>query len=481
MFVAAAHNRIGTDATGAAALGNAGHGILASRVHQLGLQSNLVSANGGSGIVVRDTFSPRLLPYPIEANLSANQIGTNKAGTAALGNVGHGVELINAANVTVGGPNPLIYRGNHPFEVGWTHIIPPGTMQNLISGNGGHGLYVASSGTAARPSNIRIINNLIGSAISEQATLGNGGSGVYLAGVVGATVGGTHYVSPPGPWIGAHPVGNVISGNARDGVTIANLGATPSRDNVVERNTIGRLPRALTGRFGNAGWGVAIINSSGNRVGGSGAATRGNSIVYNGRGGILVRSDGAPANQNRLGDNSILANGGPGIDLQPAPGTTPNDPGDGDEGANGLQNFPLITGIARAAATTYIHYRVNSTPSRTLLIKLFASRAADPGGYGQGETFLGSSNVTTDPLGNGSGVLPVPSSFVTAGSWLTATATDRDGNTSEFSPAVSATSARPVYRPPDRARASLVTAHALSSVVHEPTRRDPLTPRGLLT
>jgi hypothetical protein len=477
MTVSATGNRIGTDAAGTAALGNGGHGFLAGRVNALELLSNHVSANGGSGVVVRDTFN--LSRYTrIQATLSGNRIGTNKAGTIPMGNAGNGIELINAANVTVGGPNPLVSRVIYPYEVGFPRVIPPGTVQNLISANGGHGLYVASSGTAARPSNIRIINNLIGSAISEQATFGNGGSGVYLAGVVGATVGGTHTVAPPGPFTGTHAVGNVISGNAGDGITIASLGTTPSRQNIVERNTIGRLPRAPEGRFGNAGWGIAIVNSSDNRVGGPAAAVQ-NSIAYNGRGGVLVRSDGAAANQNRLSANSIFANQGPAIDLQPGAGATPNDHRDLDEGANHLQNYPTITGVERAGETTNVRFRLQ-VPSRGFRVELFASSSPDATAHGEGERFLGAAVVTTGPAGDVTGTISVPSSAIPPRSWLTVTATDTFGNTSEFSPAVSAATARPVYRPPDRAPARLVTAQAAGSVVYEPARRDPLTPRELL-
>src|SRR5207302_257787 len=60
----------------------------------------------------------------------------------------------------------------------------------------------------------------------------------------------------------------------------------------------------------------------------------------NGGAGIAVE---ATARNNILSYNVIYGNGGLGIDLLNAQGNygvTPNDPGDGDSGANDAQNFP---------------------------------------------------------------------------------------------------------------------------------------------
>ena len=60
---------------------------------------------------------------------------------------------------------------------------------------------------------------------------------------------------------------------------------------------------------------------------------------------------------------------------------------------------------------------------------------ADPSGFGQGSTFLGFANVTTDAGGNANFTVTVPIP-VLPGQFISATATDPGNNTSEFSAAV---------------------------------------------
>jgi hypothetical protein len=65
---------------------------------------------------------------------------------------------------------------------------------------------------------------------------------------------------------------------------------------------------------------------------------------------------------------------------------------------------------------------------------LFANNALDSSGYGEGQFFIGAiTNVTTDTNGNASFSTV---STTPAGQYITATATDPAGNTSEFSQAV---------------------------------------------
>ena len=83
---------------------------------------------------------------------------------------------------------------------------------------------------------------------------------------------------------------------------------------------------------------------------------------------------------------------------------------------------------------------LNAAPSTVYTIQFYASTAADAGGFAEGQTFLGSTTVTTNPAGQANisfGLAaPIPS-----GQLVTATATDPLGNVSEFSPSVVAAGA----------------------------------------
>ena len=121
--------------------------------------------------------------------------------------------------------------------------------------------------------------------------------------------------------------------------------------------------------------------------------------------------------------------------LSTASGVQLNDLGDGDTGANNLQNYPIISLAQTDLTQTKVEGTFNSLANTTFTLEFFASAAADPSGFGEGETYLASIEVTTDGAGSASF-----SSMLPAGAgptdWVTATATDPNDNTSEFSNAL---------------------------------------------
>ena len=113
---------------------------------------------------------------------------------------------------------------------------------------------------------------------------------------------------------------------------------------------------------------------------------------------------------------------------------TPNDAGDADTGPNNGQNYPMITTVTPGGSTTNIQGLLNSTASTVFDIDLFSTAACIPfpQAYLQGENYLGTFQLTTDGSGNATFSHDVP--FVLQpGQLVTATATDPNGNTSEFS------------------------------------------------
>lgn len=166
------------------------------------------------------------------------------------------------------------------------------------------------------------------------------------------------------------------------------------------------------------------------------AAGEGNEIAGHLSTGISVASTSSGV---RIRANSIHDNGALGIDLLSplgGSGPTPNDPGDPDTGANGLQNFPVLASAFRSGGDIVIGGSLDSRPGRAYALDFYASPAPSPSGFGEGEVYLGAIGVTTDAAGLASFRATLPGS-VPVGWTVAATATDDlSGDTSEFSAGV---------------------------------------------
>src|SRR5207237_6805805 len=125
-------------------------------------------------------------------------------------------------------------------------------------------------------------------------------------------------------------------------------------------------------------------------------------------------------------------NSGLAVDLTPPFGINPIDNCDSDTGPNNLQNFPIITSATANSTTTTIQGTLNSTAGTQFRIEFFANASCDPSGNGEGQTFLGFTNTTTDASCNANFSFSIPNASVT-GPIITTTATDPSNNTSEFS------------------------------------------------
>ncbi len=285
-----------------------------------------------SGLVInRFVGNGVLFTMGAEGTVRGCFIGTNAAGTAALGNAAHGVAMIDSGSNTVGG------------------AVADDT--NLISGNGGDGVHI------------------------EESTLG------------------------------ADADTNVVQGNR------IGLGSGG-----------GALP--------NAGNGVYVFGDQ-NTVGGQNAG-EGNQIANSGSDGVEIASGGS----NAVRGNSIFSNAGLGIELrdaQPDGTVTPNDAGDGDTGANTLQNFPVIDSATSAGNSTDVAGTLDSSPGGGFRLDFYSSPTCDPSGNGEGQTYLGSANTGTDDGGHGTFNVQLLQA-VPVGHVVTATLTGESPNTSEFSP-----------------------------------------------
>jgi hypothetical protein len=334
-------------------------------------------------------------------------IGVDAAGTAAFSNNRQGIYITAADGVVIGG-TALADR-------------------NLISGNLNIGMDVELGGLTG---SIVVQGNLIGTNAAGTAAIpNNDGLDTGTNGLGGSiTIGGS-----------AANAGNVISGNAGRGINIGAFGTGTAF--VIQGNLIGTdasgaqpLPNANIG-----------VRADGNNIAvGGTAAGEGNVIAFNGGGGVTV--DGGTYIGVSIRGNSIHDNGfgqigphGVGIDLSPltgGDGVTPNDAGDGDTGPNDLQNFPIVSSatILGPSSGTQVSGVLHSTPSTTFDLDFYANDACipHPHDFLQGRTYLGSSQVTTDGSGNGPFTVAVAGT-IQPGERVSATATDPNGSTSEFS------------------------------------------------
>jgi hypothetical protein len=158
-----------------------------------------------------------------------------------------------------------------------------------------------------------------------------------------------------------------------------------------------------------------------------------NIIAFNERNGVTVSSGVTGIHLDR---NSIHDNGELGIDLLTTTGQsgpTPNDPGDSDSGGNGLQNYPVPVLATTNGTSVAIEGTLNSSPNLTYKIQFFANSVCDPTGFGEAESFIGETVVTTD--GNGDAQFAATfDGVVSAGSFISSTATNMETDaTSEFS------------------------------------------------
>ncbi|MGB8170934.1 MAG: M12 family metallopeptidase [Chthoniobacteraceae bacterium] len=389
-------NWIGLNAAGTAAVKNEWSGVEIGG----GTHGNIV---GGASAAARNVISGNQLQgvaingMSTTANvISGNYIGTNPAGSVALGNGWPGVEIYSDASAnTIGGA--------------------AAGAGNVISGNGVRNVTIAGA------NNNLFSGNLIGLNAAGTAALANGGPGIQIfAGAQGNTIGSTS---------GGR---NFIAGNNGAGVTIS---GNPTNGNTIIGNSIGVAPAGDL--VANTSEGIALFadgsgGPQGTNIGGAahGAA---NLIAGNGYAGIAIYNEGTM--NNRISGNSITANGGLGIDIW-GDGVTANDAGDADAGPNNLQNAPVLSSAVLGVATT-VAGTLNSSAGTKFCIEFFESSTGDPSGSGEGQNFIGAIDLTT--IGNNATFNTALPAIVPAGHVISATATDPAGNTSEFSQNVTVT------------------------------------------
>ena len=336
-------------------------------------------------VIVGDTAAIQILPGGSGVAIQGNMIGLDPTGTRRFGGqVGINVA---ATDVTIGGTASgagNVISGSYDGIVISNLDFPP-DFHSVVQGN------------------------LIGTDATGTVAVPNLTDGIVLE-APGITIGGT----APG-------AGNVIAGSSRAGM-LFKAGTTGA---VIQGN---RIDAGLVGTvdLGSAGVGVLFQQGAINNTVGGATAAAGNTITNQQGAGVAIL---AGATGDAILSNAIYGNGGPGIDLG-QDGVTPNAAGGLHDGSDPARNFPVLVAATRFGPDLIVRGTLDAAPSTTYTLQFFASPAADPSGYGPGQTYLGQGTVVTDAAGFARFDL----SFADGpGQVVAATATAAGGTTSEFS------------------------------------------------
>ena len=465
---------IGTDASGTMAAPNQGFGV-----HVFGGNGARIGGATSGGPCAGDcnvisgaiSFNANVLldDNSSGAVVRGNFIGTDVTGTAAIPN-----------NALEGVRNRGTGNG-----IGGTNGTTPGESCtgdcNLISGNAVRGIIVDPPA-----SNASIRGNFVGTDVTGTMAVGNSlGIETYPATVTigGTTAAARNVVSGNtstglqlrgvSPTVQGNYIGTSSNGMAAVPGTIINIliyqaagatigGTMPGAGNLIsgasegvmiEESTNSKIVGNLIGTAADGSTplpnsaGVFILDkASQNTIGGPGAG-EGNTIAFNQGDGVRIDGMTPPVQGNAIRGNSIHSNGSDGIDLI--------------NNANDNLAPPIILGVAP----------LHGTSCAPCAVDIF-SDAEDEGRKFEGSVFTNDGNWTF----NG----PV------SGPHVTATNTDMNNNTSEFSTPFSLTSPTPTNTPTSSStasptRTSTPTRTASATATEVPSHTATAAPTGTRT
>jgi hypothetical protein len=328
--------------------------------------------------------TPTLVAAGGSASIQGNYIGVGSNGTA-YGGVAYGTLKFShlSDNNLIGGPGPG--AGNVIAQV-WIE-----SNNNMVQGNL---IGVDATGNKALPFPGQLFSAVV---VKGQPNLGGS---VAMNNTIDS---------------------NVLCSTRADGVYLYRIVTTVRGNNIgIGADGVTVLPQANNAIL------IEAQETEGPNVIGGTAPGDGN-MIAGGNNGVrcIPLPIGAPQPQILIEGNSVLGIAGLGIDLGNA-NVTPNDSGDTD----GIQNYPVLTSVVFSNGTVRIGGTLNSVPNTNFRIELFGNDQPNKYGYGQGQYYLGFTNVTSDANGNATFdvTLPVPNSVRA----ISSTAT-RPGRTSEFS------------------------------------------------
>ncbi len=461
-------NLIGTNKSGGIEVGNGGAGVF------LKSDQNIVGgAEEGAGNVISANKKDGINIAGNDNIIKGNMVGTSKDGNIILGNghAGVAIQFKNLRNIIGGvedgagnvisgnkeqgivvGDVDLFTADDSDDDTDDKNNIVQGNMigtnidGNVVLKNESSGIFILSNG------------NIIGG--SEEGTgnliCGNGGSGIEVHGDNNAIKGNTIGTDKDGNLIAGNLMhgismsyasnniinaANIIVDNKRNGIFIAfsKMQSLSESNNKIQGNFIGET---IAGDSAvNTLDAISIRDSSDNAIGG-GNGGDGNNIRTNNKHGVSISSFRSRKNigsgnkilsnnifiENRTGNSSGL--GVKGISLS---GSNSGDDKDSDEGVNNGQNSPiLITAeIVNFGDNLEVTGTLNSEVGKIYTLQFFKGSTCDTELIYE---YIGQMTTeATDKNGNVNFNFLTDSGFAAIGNFISATATDPEGNTSEIS------------------------------------------------
>jgi CSLREA domain-containing protein len=340
-------------------------------------------------------------PDTITFNIPASDPGCDAAGVCVIRPTSSLPEILDGDTTIDGFSQPGASPNSNPSGLGLNAVYKivldgssiqfyPAGISLRSSGNLVRGLVIQNfydGIDVVDADDNHIEGNFIGTNAQGDSAAGNACHGVSISGVMEGAGSKNNVLGGSNP-----QARNLISGNGCVGVGIGPVG-----NNIVQGNIIG-ADASGTQAIPNAGKGIRVFNVSNNNLIGGQASGEANLIAFNGGDGVEI--DGSYGAQgNTITRNRIHTNLGLGIALL------------------GGANVGLVAPAITALSDTY----VSGTACPTCTIEVFSDTD------GEGAVFEGS--TTADASGiwsfNKPGGIDGPN--------VTATATDGDGNTSQFS------------------------------------------------
>ncbi|MDX2175707.1 MAG: right-handed parallel beta-helix repeat-containing protein [Candidatus Sumerlaeia bacterium] len=374
-------NKIGTDINGLSAVPN-GYGVdlQFTQRGELGppnaaQRRNTISGNSIAGIRIGDGVYGAV-------KIWRNDIGISTE--LAVGNLdGILVHRRNAVEgpLTIGGATSTLFDSTISIEEG-----------NVISGNTRDGIRVFPESDGLGIDKLSIWGNFIGTDTPGVNPIPNIGAGIRIAGSATTDIEIGSSANPA--------LGNLISGNGGSGIVVEGNAIKTQ----IHQNRIG-MGASETANVANSQHGISLAD------GANQTRIEKNKIFFNKENG--VRMDGATTMRNTLSKNSIHLNLKDGIEIS--------------SGANAGIAAPVIDRRYIEGRNARQYMGAIDLAGGKVEVFVDPPVTDQPGYWGQGKTFA--STRTAD----GNGIFTIPFRELPSPGIVTATYTDADGNTSEFS------------------------------------------------